>query len=101
MKTSIAKIFSGLTPEKHTTGAYARNALGESVEASSSIAVKWCAASWIEVMYPANAAYIRQRLEDNNCPNLIEYNDRLGYAFIQELQSMDKEFDLWHPEPNE
>ncbi|MCI0554177.1 MAG: hypothetical protein L0287_24775 [Anaerolineae bacterium] len=101
MITSIAKIFAGLTPEKHTTNAYARNAQGESVEASSREAVKWCATSWIEVMYPNNASDIRQILADGNWLNLIEENDSKGYAFIKELQTMDEELDLWHPEPNE
>ncbi|MCI0554178.1 MAG: hypothetical protein L0287_24780 [Anaerolineae bacterium] len=102
MRTSIAKIFEGLTQEKHTVKALARNHRGEPVEACSSEAVKWCAAGWLQNRYPASYDLIIQRINVRN-PNCFigQDNDQFGYPFIEHLQSMDEEFELWYREPNE
>ncbi|MCI0555470.1 MAG: hypothetical protein L0287_31375 [Anaerolineae bacterium] len=102
MRTSIAKIFEGLTPEMHTIGAFARNTDEQSVAAWDMAAVKWCAEGWLECRYPANARYLRTLISmDSGYTPIAQENDSKGYAFIEDLQNRNEEFELWYPEPNE
>ncbi|MCI0555471.1 MAG: hypothetical protein L0287_31380 [Anaerolineae bacterium] len=100
MKTSIAKIFSGLTPEKHCTESFAENEQGHAVKACSPFAVKWCALGWIEYLYPENRQAIEAEMKKRlnygfGTRGYIEWqNDDRGYTFIEELRLMDKEFEI-------
>ncbi|MCI0555469.1 MAG: hypothetical protein L0287_31370 [Anaerolineae bacterium] len=102
MKTSIAKIFAGLTREKHTTGAFALDDQNQSVAASDKTAVRWCAAGWLQNRYPLNYDLVIQKINVHIPDRFIaQDNDQLGYAYIKELQMIDEEFELWYLEPDE
>ncbi|MCI0554179.1 MAG: hypothetical protein L0287_24785 [Anaerolineae bacterium] len=100
MMTSIGKIFEGLTRDKHTTKVLARDLEGQPVTPYDPTAVKWCAAGWLELMYPANATHIMQKLADD-WEGVEGPNDEFGYVYIEHLQGMTEEFELWYREPNE
>ncbi|MCI0562951.1 MAG: hypothetical protein MN733_31120 [Nitrososphaera sp.] len=95
MITSIAKIFAGLTPEKHTVGAPARTKTGFSVSANNPRAVKWCATGWLDLKYPDHASYIQSILGlKSQYACLVCENDHRGYALIEDLLTLDEEIEL-------
>lgn len=92
MQTSIAAIYSGLTPEKHTTGVYARSTKDHPVMTHSKHAAKWCAVGWLYRFRPLDATLIENRVREVvGCRSVLIENDRLGYRFIEKLQSMGNE----------
>ncbi|MCI0554176.1 MAG: hypothetical protein L0287_24770, partial [Anaerolineae bacterium] len=92
MRTSLARIFAELTPNRHTTGAFARDINGSNVPANDCGAVKWCAMGWVEYRYPNNAHQITSKIswEITYWP-IGHENDERGYEFIKFLQSLDDE----------
>ncbi|MCI0561742.1 MAG: hypothetical protein MN733_24900 [Nitrososphaera sp.] len=97
MKTSLAEIFSGLTPDKFLTGENAIDKDGNIVNPCSKNAVKWCAIGWIGHIIRSRHlemevfSRIREKL---SIKHVSDTSDFLGYKFIEQLQLLDEEFEL-------
>lgn len=88
MIISIAKLYADLTPDKHTTGAYARARSDKMVCSRNPRAVKWCSVGWLHLVAPAHASEIEKVIEAAVGRSMLTSNDHLGYRFIEILRDM-------------
>lgn len=100
MRTSIAKIYQGLTRDKFTKGATGRDINGRPVRGTDPAAVRWCALGWLDLKHPYQFTAIVRHMDrilnegNRRRVRIPTQNDTHGYAFIRELQSMHEEFEI-------